>query len=183
MTRRVLLVVAALAAASCIERPGEDARTAEDTDRSTLSDVLFTEPAAGLVPVEANFDDVIELVGVEFSPARPKAGDTVTVSAWFKATETVRDDWKIFVHVDVDGGKTPKLNVDHFPAGGRYRTGAWRQNDVVKDTFKFVVPTEGKRLGVWLGFYLAEERLTLLSPGRASTDGANRVRALTIAVD
>jgi len=38
------------------------------------------------------------------------------------------------------------------------------------------VPEGGKRVGVWMGFYLAEERLNLLSPGRSSTDGANRVR-------
>ena len=136
--------------------------------------------------VGAIYGDSGELVGVDWQPADPHAGDSVEVSFIYRVTDEAEEDWKIFVHVDDHGGHGDRINGDHFPARGRYRTNLWRKNEVVRDAWRFTVPGNyrGEGLDLWTGFYQEgkDDRWPLSNRGAVQNDGQNRVLAAMVPV-
>jgi hypothetical protein len=126
--------------------------------------------------VGARFEDGIELLGYDVDPEPAERGGRANVTFYFKATENVPEDWEIFVHVDDTVKNAGRILKDHYPAEGRFRTNSWKAGDIIKDTFSLPVPALAGGLEVWTGFYQGNERLNLVSAGRGSTDGADRVR-------
>lgn len=181
MSRRLLLVLAVLVSA-CIERPQPPGSKARNVDRSELTDVILQRAPTPQVPVGAVFDDAVELVGYDLEPAKPKAGDQVTVTFWWKARDEVYDDWQIFVHLEDATDTNPRRLADHYPADGRYRTAAWRAGDIIKDQWSFRMPRLPGRIQLWTGLFIGNQRMPLTSAGRGRGDGADRVRAGVVVV-
>lgn len=183
----ILLTISALAGlAACIERPPSPRERRDRYDRKRLDDVLLTNVPSPARPVGAVFGDAVQLVGVDFSPRSPKAGDSVEVTFYYRVLDETDDDWKVFVHVDDRGGRADRINGDHWAANGRYPTSAWRKGDVVKDVWSFKVPGyyQGEGLDLWTGFYQPgkDDRWPLINKTEVQNDGQNRVMAGTIPV-
>jgi len=176
-----LLLFLPVLAAACIERPETPAVRRSAADRSSLGGVLLASLPQARYPVGAVFGDAVELVGLDVTPDPVPHGARATVTSYLRVTGELDDDWKVFVHLDDEARAAPRVNADHWPAGDRYRTSAWRKGDIVRDTWSFVAPAGSvERLELWTGFYKGDDRLPLTSAGRARSDGGNRVRAVTL---
>lgn len=168
-----------LAGTACITRAESVESRRRDFDRSGLGDVIARAAPAGLTPVDARLGDGIELVGWQAEPARPRPGDRVTVTLYWKAVEPPQESWKVFVHADPVGGRGGRINGDHEPAQGRYPTQVWREGEVVKDPFTLAVPAGYPASGIelWVGMFEGNDRLEVESRGRVRTDGRDRILA------
>lgn len=181
--RIALILALGCAVAACIERPETPRTRAAEVDRSRLGDVLLLAAPKPRYPVGAEWDERIELVGVDVAPDPVPRGGQITVSAYYRVLEDVTEDWKVFVHVDDEGKSGVRVNADHWPAEDRFRTGAWRKGDVIKDTYKVTVPaTAADRLELWTGFFQDADRLSVSSSGRGLHDGQNRIRIAIVTV-
>lgn len=80
--------------------------------------------------VTANFDNKIELIGVDM-PDRVEHGDKFKLTLWFHVLQKIPTNYKIFVHFD---GSGVRFQGDHDPIGGRCGTSFWQVGDYVADT-------------------------------------------------
>ena len=181
----LLAALACLSGASCIERPPSSRDSRTKFDRSALSDVLLSGVPSAARRLGANFGGIVELSGLDVTPASPHPGDVVTISYYLKVLDDVDEDYKVFVHADGRGGQE-RINGDHWPARGRYPTSAWRKGEVVRDTFTLQVPSyfAGVAIDVWTGFYVPskDERAPLVNRTEIQHDGQNRALAITLPV-
>jgi len=169
--------------------PGSNARYALASNRldpgmqdlSPLAqDVLTQAPADLPHPVSATWAEGIEFLGYALAPETPATGDTLEISLYYRCTRAVGRDWKIFVHLDLQGNELNRLNGDHKPLGGMFPTQHWMPGDVIRDRVRIKLPRShpaGRHL-LYLGFYSEtndDERMRLQPP--APSDGSNRLRA------
>jgi hypothetical protein len=171
-------------AAGCIERAPTPRDRREKFGRSGLSSVILSEAPVPARRVGAIFGESVELVGIDYRPALPKPGDKVEVTYYWRVLDEADVDYKVFVHVDDRGGRSNRINADHWPAGGKYPTGVWRRGEVILDRWSFRVPGyyEGEALNLWTGFYQPgkDERWPVTNRTQVQHDGQNRVLAATI---
>jgi hypothetical protein len=131
--------------------------------------------------VDGSFQDQIELVGYDLRLPHDGyvgAGESYTVTWYWRARTTVPGSWKIFLHVD---GQGQRINGDHDPVDEKYPTRLWDRGDVVYDVQNVTVPAN-YRPGVYtmfIGFFSGESRLNVV---RGPHDDANRIRAGDIVV-
>lgn len=186
--RSYTLAACALAAllsnAGCIERPASPRDSRLKFDRSRLSEVLLREVPGSSKRVGAIYGDAVELAAVEYSPARPRPGDSVAVEFYYRVLDESEEEYKVFVHVDDRGGQTERINGDHWPASGRYPVKAWRKGEIVRDRWSFRVPSfyNGEAFELWTGFYQPgkDDRWPLSNRKDVRHDGQNRVLAVSI---
>lgn len=145
-------------------------------NESFVAKYVLSEPPRVQFPVGASFEDKIELVGFDLDLPHDGwvgAGETFTVTWYWRALQRVPGAYKIFLHVD---GQGLRLNGDHDPVDGKYPVRLWDQGDVVVDVQELSVPAN-YRPGTYtffIGFYSGEARLEVV---RGPEDDANRVRA------
>ncbi|MHB1844034.1 MAG: hypothetical protein ACYCWW_04245 [Deltaproteobacteria bacterium] len=135
-------------------------------------------------PGKGIFGDQIEYLGYDVDPAIPRAGGPVAVTFYYHALKDVARDWEIFVHIDDRGGRSERINGDHWPVENEFHTDQWKQGDYIADRFAFVVPAyqANSALELWSGFYEGEERLPISNPKDCQNDGNNRLLAGTLAL-
>jgi len=106
-------------------KPGE-------RDRNPLARSILREPPTDIDhPLNVNFDNKIELIGVNM-PRRVGRGDTFQMTLFFKVLKPVGGTWKIFAHFDGGG---LRFQGDHEPIHGRCGTGFWQPGDYIVDRF------------------------------------------------
>jgi hypothetical protein len=171
----------------CIERAPTPASKRAAFDRTSVQDLLLTALPASAQRLGATFGNSVELAAYDFTPRRPKPGDTVELTFFWRVQQPPEVNYKIFVHGEVQG-EEGRLNADHWPAEGRYPMSAWQAGELVRDRFpvKLSKNFRGDALTLWTGFYRTqtpEARWTLSSVGTGGySDGKNRVRVVTIPV-
>jgi hypothetical protein len=184
-----MIISAALAIgilSGCIQRAPSARTRREQWNRGGLAgSVLLRETPSFLKRIGAVYGDSVELTGLDLSPQRPKPGDTVRVTYYFRVLEELDEDYKIFAHIDNrGGGRGERINGDHWPADGKYPTGVWRRGEVVRDEWTFKVPSyySGMAIEIWTGFYQPgkDDRLPLARRNDVQQDGQNRALAVTI---
>lgn len=151
-------------------------------DRSGLTDVI-RDQVTPRHPVRATLGDV-DILGADLPDHALSRGARATFTVYFSPRAPLDRDWQVFVHIDAKDGRS-RLNGDHYPAGGRYRTTLWRAGEVIADRFERVI-TPNLPAGdydVWVGFYRGDDRLPFRGGDRSVTDGDNRVRVGTIVVE
>lgn len=175
---RAALLAASLLAAACVERAPGAARRA----RERAAAAAFLGPAAPpRHAARAVFGNVIALDGWDLEPETFSPGTDATLTLRWRALDEVEGAWKVFVHVDGRAGQ-PRINADHWPAGGTWPTDAWARGEPVRDPVRFAVPERypGTALDVWVGFYQGEERLAITNVGEVQHDGRDRLFLATI---
>lgn len=134
------------------------------------------------VPVGANFGDKIELSSVVLGNNQAYAGESLKVMFNFKVLEEIGADYMIFVHVEDEGGRADRLNIDHAPVRGTYATSKWKVGEMVRDEFDVPVPPgmPVQRLNLIMGFWDAktDARLPIKNTDKVRHDGNNRLFAV-----
>ncbi len=171
---RTALFAAALAlsvTACIVEAPTES--------KSVSAPRLAAAPPPLQVKNGANMDDKVEVVGATVAPGAFLPGESVKVSVFFKVNAAVEKDYMIFVHVEDVDGRMERLNVDHYPGGGMYRTTQWKVGETVKDDFQvYVPPGSGARgINIYMGMWHPEtdSRMKIMNPEAVRNDGSNRM--------
>lgn len=177
-----------LTAASCIERAPTPESRRQQFDRSSLKGtVILDSLPKGLHRASGTFGEAVTLAGYEVSPERPKPGDTVEVTFYWRVQQPPEVNYKVFVHGDISGSER-RLNGDHWPAKKAYTTDMWQGGEVIRDAFLLRIPNDidGEVVTLWTGFYNAKQddiRLPLEVGDRSLTDGKNRLKALSLHIE
>ena len=123
------------------------------------------------------FGDKIELAGYDLDLPQDGyvgAGQTFTVTWYWRCLERVGGSYKIFLHVDGAGNR---LNGDHEPVNERYPVRLWDEGDIIVDRQELTVPAN-YRSGIytfWIGFFSGNNRLEVTPEDK--NDGADRLNA------
>ncbi|MBS2031513.1 MAG: carbohydrate-binding family 9-like protein [Deltaproteobacteria bacterium] len=185
--RKSMIVLAALAAlASCKD---ESAPNPGRGGGEATSHVSTSAPASVQQPIHVTFQGgAIELIGTDLSPAQPKAGQTVTVTNYYKVNRAPEGSWKLFVHVAApgQGGLQMIANRDHEPMDGQLPLSQWKPGQVIADAWQLPIPQQAPpQIAVLLGFWNDSGRMPVdpQPPGeQPKTDGQGRVLAAVIPV-
>ena len=187
--RRLLVVVAvpfaALAVGLCaLPHPRGVLAAQRAFDRSSLGAAVSTTPTTPQRPVDVTLGGAVQVRGADLPDAAVSRGGRVTLKLHYGVVATVVDDWQVFVHIDADEGGF-RINGDHWPVRGNYRTTLWQRGEFVVDTFDVVVPTSAPSgsYTVWVGLYKGDDRLPFSGGDRSATDGDNRIKAGTLVVE
>jgi hypothetical protein len=172
---------------------GDHVPVVDDTSATTLllSNAIDEgqpdlNPLARIVPrqrprprlgVHANFDDRIELLGIDIEGRGGSAAvcpaSSFTLTFYWHCRRSVSGNQKVFVHID---GYGQRINGDHYPADDRYPVRHWREGDYIVDSQRLDVPAHFRPgdYTVYVGFFVGSTRLPV-KEGAAGSD--NRVRA------
>ena len=113
--------------------------------------VLEQEPVLS-EKISGNFNDKIEILGVEMSPKVPEAGDMITLKYAFKCLDDLTPSTKMFVHVL---SKKGQINADHVPAKGTMPPRSWKPGNYIMDEHEVHIPASwaGQEVSVAIGFW------------------------------
>ncbi len=116
----------------------------------------------------------IVYLGARVVPARPKAGDQVTLTHYFQALKPPPQGYGFFVHLLDSSSGQFLANLDHEIQGGALPLGSWPVGKVIEDTHSLQLPAGmagGVRLAI--GFWQGNSRLPVDDP--ATSAGENRM--------
>jgi hypothetical protein len=136
----------------------------------TVGGVKVTGSSAGFPPaasrLQANFADLITLIGYEAGPAHP--GESWPITLYWQARAPLFADYTVFLHLLDDGGRIVAQG-DAPPQAGRYPTHWWDPGEVIRDPHVVSLPADlpsgPYRLVVGLYLPETEERLPLVGLG------------------
>lgn len=187
--RRLVVVVAVPVTALVVgllalPHPRGIAATQQAFDRAALGAAVSTTAPTPQRPVDVTLGGAIQIRGADLPTAALSPGARLTAKLYFGVTAPVADDWQVFVHVDADEG-SHRMNGDHWPVRGNYRTTLWQRGEFVVDGFDVVVPTSAPSgtYTVWVGLYHGDDRLPFSGGDRSATDGDNRVKVGTVVIE
>lgn len=189
---RSMIVLVALVALSMIlpgcRKPAKVILTKDQ--RSRIEENILKEPPAPKFPVNANFGDLIRLVGVDLSAEEIRGGQEMTITWYWECIKPVSGAWKVFVHLELPAGK--RMVLDHIPVGELYPISQWQQGEIIRDVQTFVVDKDSKAgtATFWAGIFNEEiyqargggDRMTLKNKEDVKNDGDNRVNVARFAV-
>lgn len=130
-----------------------------------------------VTPADANLQDTVELLSSEANKATYRAGETVSVTLFWRALRSLDRDYKTFVHLTDAAMTRQPAQHDGDPGGGFTPVSRWLPGEMVPDTHHIPLPADlppGQYL-LWGGMYDYEsvQNLQVLSASVASSD--NRV--------
>lgn len=147
-------------------------------DQNPLRRFVSSNPPTPARTLAANFEDKVELLGVDFPAQASRARDgKVPITLHFRVKASIPGAYKIFLHLDNPGGR---VLGDHTPLDGKLPTNYWSPGRYVTDRYEVDIPLMTTSAGVYtvyMGFFLGERRLKVLS---GPNDGADRVNLGTI---
>jgi 4-amino-4-deoxy-L-arabinose transferase-like glycosyltransferase len=131
-------------------------------------------------PLTAALGEQVELLGYDLSAETCAAGDTLTLTLYWRALAEMDASYTVFVHLLApDGSMTGQR--DSPPLGGAYPTDLWLPGEVVTDVYEISIsadPTPGEhRLEV--GMYVAETGVRL--PVADGSNDAIPIQVVTVA--
>jgi len=127
------------------------------------------------VPLTADFGSGIRLLGFDLKQVAPNPGGQLDVVLYWRALDTVSEDYKVFVHLyhpTIPGGLPGQH--DSPPGNGVFPTSSWLPGEVVTDPHVISIepeaPTGVCRIGV--GLYVPDtgERLPVVVDGQPQPD-------------
>ena len=152
-------------------------------DENYLREAIRSTPPDGVQhPVSVDFDDRVELLGYDLElPQKTHvgAGETFTISWYFRVRQHVPSGYKIFVHID---GQGQRVHGDHDPLDGKYPVQLWNPGDVIVDTQRIDVPASYRagEYTIYMGFYSGDSRLPIKQGPTDGEDNRARVGVLRI---
>jgi hypothetical protein len=151
-------------------------------DQNPLTRFVKREVPPMQVPLQANFDGKVELLGynLEFPQGGTSVGpgQTFHISWIWRAKQSDLGAYQVFLHVD---SNDQRINGDHDPVDGKYPVRLWDVGDIVIDRQAISVPATSPA-GVYtlfVGLFRGESRLKVIEGPR---DDQDRVNAGTIRV-
>ena len=157
-----------------------DVANPQDTRKAAAH--ILSELPADVNKIDANFQDMIRLIGWQAVPPKIAPGKSAEVSLYYRCEKTMSQDWQIFIHGDGPQGGSNRLHLDHFPVEGLYPTTEWQEGEIIRDTFSVKVPHDYPfdYIELWNGWYMGNQRLKLTN--NPPNDGQDRVRGPRIVI-
>jgi hypothetical protein len=150
-------------------------------DRLDLGYVVAPPPVdtQGATPVNAQFGESILLDSYAIS-ASPAAGQTLDVTLYWQALNTLPADYTVFVHLLDEQGRLVAAH-DGMPADNGFPTGAWPPGLLVEDKHTITLPPDlpPGTYQVNVGLYLFETGERLPVSDAAGLEQPNRSLPLT----
>ena len=177
--RSLLWLVGFVVPLACVEQAPD---TPSEADLSAAKPNILKEPPANLKhKVNADLEGKLVYLGCDVDQETLRPGQAFTVTHYWKVNTPVSDDWKMFVHMNGQGGKNPFVNLDHGPVGGKYPVAHWKAGDVIRDIHRITLPANwaSPRAEVYTGIWKGNLRLKVKS---GPQDGQNRVLAVSLPV-
>jgi 4-amino-4-deoxy-L-arabinose transferase-like glycosyltransferase len=172
---------------------GERMKLADGAEMLTIGQVDL-QPRADIEnlgvpnPIRINFDNQIELLGYEMTELSPAAGDTIELTLYWWAMQTVTQDYKIFTNILDPKTLTKFASSDGMPVNWNAPTTTWNPGEIIKDvhTLKVDPNTPPGIYETEIGWYLQAEdgsfpRLRIVTPDGGMADNylnLSRVRVL-----
>ncbi|MBP7686680.1 MAG: glycosyltransferase family 39 protein [Thermoflexales bacterium] len=97
-------------------------------------------PAVAQRP-EVNFGGQIALLGAALEPAPVDAGQTITLTLYWRAVQQPDRDYTVFVHILDEAGQ-PAAQADSMPNQNRYPTLFWTMGEIVGDPHPIDLPRD-----------------------------------------
>jgi hypothetical protein len=96
--------------------------------------------AADAAPIGLDFEDGVHLVGYTLSAERIAAGETLTLTLYWRAREPVSQRYKVFTHLlgeayNAESGGFVWAQQDNEPVSGTRPTSTWRSGEVLEDVY------------------------------------------------
>lgn len=166
-----------------LPRPSSTEADRARVDRSQLSDVVLDQRPSYERDVGVALGKSVRLIGADTTRGPLARGDAVELSVYFEVLTELDRDWRVFLHIDAQGGGY-RIHGDHPPLGGRYASSLWRKGEYLKDRYTTSVPLDATpgRYDVWVGFYIGDERMTVSDGPASGHDGDNRVLVGTLEI-
>lgn len=166
-----------------LPRPSSTEADRARVDRSKLGDVVFALRPTVEREVGITLGKAVHLLGADATRGPLQRGDIVELSVYFEVLRELDRDWRMFLHIDAQGGGY-RIHGDHAPLGGRYPSSLWRKDEYLKDRYTTFVPLDATpgRYDIWVGFYIGDERMPVSEGPASSHDGENRVRVGTLEI-
>lgn len=133
-------------------------------DANPLADVVLDAPPTIRHPVDARFQEHIELLGWDLVDATGASVGTLSAQrayrlrTYFRIEKPIPGTWTAFVHLD---GDKKRQNADHPVAHGRYPMSLWQPGDIIVDEVELELDPSFLPGDYWLmcGFFQGETRL------------------------
>jgi hypothetical protein len=132
-------------------------------NESWLAPLLPDGPANPARPLDAMFEDQLEVIGWEVTDQDGKAQADVVpqtkyhLRMYYRVLKPITGSWKAFIHID---GYQRRYNGDHAVLEGRYPMSLWQPGDIVVDDHEFQLEpnfTPGDYT-VYFGFFTGDTR-------------------------
>ena len=128
-------------------------------------------------PVNARFDDKLEVLGWEVRDESGRLVDAVIASApyrmrlFYRVLKPITRNYRAFIHID---GAQRRHNGDHEVLEKAYPMTLWRPGDIVADPYKLVLEPNftPDRYVVFFGFFMGKQRFAV-SHGRHNGNRVN----------
>ncbi len=141
-----------------------------------LDDGIPAYDLASLIqhPLEVNLENKVKLIGYDLDSARIKRGDALLLTLYWRGSEKLEEDYKVFVHLE-----TERMwgQEDHVPACGTRPTTTWVPGEVIVDRYSLLIAphTPAGSYPILVGMYepLAGRRMKI-SNERGETGGKAR---------
>ncbi len=139
-------------------------------------------------PLSINFGGKIELVGYSLSDLTPKAGDSMTLTLYWRAIQPISADYVVFAHVIDPQTTTKYAGSDAMPVNWSAPTSTWQPGAIIEDAHPLDLSAETPP-GIYeveIGLYLnpgdgSFPRLRVVTPDGGMADDyayLSRVRVL-----
>lgn len=180
--RKTLMMLALVGLAACRDEqagPKPKAPRPPPAQAGGQGKALDAEPPAYTYKSGVSWaGGTVVYLGSIVEPAKPKAGDQVTLKHYFRATAAVSAPYRFFMHV-VDASSGQQIgNLDHEIQGGAAPLGTWPVGKVIEDVHGFQMPNYPAPLKLLLGFWNDQGRLPV--DNVQASDGDNRVFGPTL---
>jgi hypothetical protein len=131
-------------------------------------------------PLQTEFGDGVRLLGYDLAAEELKAGDSVDLTLYWQARQSIGQRYKVFTHVLGEVYNPERDNFlwgqqDNEPAGGTRATSSWRVGEIIVDKYGITLDTgiPSGRYAIEIGLYepATGERLSVLDgDGNAAAD-------------
>jgi 4-amino-4-deoxy-L-arabinose transferase-like glycosyltransferase len=85
-------------------------------------------------PAHITFGDELELLAVEFDETSLTPGETLRLTAYWRALDSMTEDYSLYVHLFGREGQAIG-QLDSYPGGGSFPTSLWKPGDIIRDRY------------------------------------------------
>jgi len=140
-----------------------DARSGEEVGLASLAELIIEgRPRTFKVPpiphpLEVNLGDQVELLGYDLDATELKAGDTLSLTLYWKALAEMDTSYTVFIHL-LDGEDKIWGQRDSLPGNGSLPTTGWLTGEVIADAYNVPIHPEAPPgpYSIEIGMYQAE---------------------------
>jgi hypothetical protein len=102
------------------------------------------EEVAQAMPVQARFGNTYQLAAYTFTPERPKPGETIQLTLFWRLAHPLddADDLDVFVQLAPRDPEKRVASIDTLLGTTRYPTSIWRSEETIRQRFLLPVPQD-----------------------------------------